>query len=499
MVAKADLEASNAETTLRPGCSGFGSRFPIELRHGFHGLRRNPITVRALGGTTERGAGRADFGGAETTVLIAAAGLAPLVVRGGPLVVRWRRPAPARSGQCRCSSPTSTNPHGVDGARALGGPRARPGGGQAQPLPRRARRLDRPRRGALAHARGRRRDPGCRRGAGLDPERRRQADRRDDGAVGRGGAAPGDLGPPDGRQRGRSRSRLAYVLRGARGRDGSSIRGLAVPVPGEAGPLGFIAIFTRRRRAALRSRTESSRSSRSAPGRRSRTRAASARPASWPTSTRSRDCTTAATSTRRSRARSRARIATTGGSALIVFDLDDFKAINDRIGHLSGDAVLAEAAERVREVVRSADIACRVGGDEFAVILPESSTHDADQLYHRLRGAVSSRPVGQAGRLFVSAGIAEIQPDDDPTTFFERADEALYRAKELGKGRAVAVARRRAPSQWRTTPSLVRTTTDRPVGEDSEEPVRGRPPRSARPFGLPPSQPEARASPARAA
>ena len=120
--------------------------------------------------------------------------------------------------------------------------------------------------------------------------------------------------------------------------------------------------------------------------------------------------------------------------ALIVFDLDDFKAINDQIGHLSGDAVLAETAERVRDVVRSADIACRVGGDEFAVILPESSTADADQLYHRLRGAVSSRPVGQAGRLFLSAGIADLLADDDPTSFFERADEALYRAKELGKG-----------------------------------------------------------------
>ena len=119
---------------------------------------------------------------------------------------------------------------------------------------------------------------------------------------------------------------------------------------------------------------------------------------------------------------------------LIVFDLDDFKAINDRIGHLSGDAVLAETAERVRDVVRSADIACRVGGDEFAVILPESSTADADQLYHRLRGAVSSRPVGLAGKLSISAGIADLLPDDNPTGFFERADEALYRAKELGKG-----------------------------------------------------------------
>jgi diguanylate cyclase (GGDEF)-like protein len=121
--------------------------------------------------------------------------------------------------------------------------------------------------------------------------------------------------------------------------------------------------------------------------------------------------------------------------ALIVLDLDDFKAINDRIGHLAGDAVLAEIAERVRDVVRSADIPCRVGGDEFAVILPESTTADADQLYHRLLGVVSSRPVGQAGRLLLSAGVAELHADDGPTTFFERADEALYRAKELGKGR----------------------------------------------------------------
>ena len=55
---------------------------------------------------------------------------------------------------------------------------------------------------------------------------------------------------------------------------------------------------------------------------------------------------------------------------LIVFDLDDFKEVNDKVGHLAGDAVLAEAAERVREVIRTADIPCRVGGDEFAVILP---------------------------------------------------------------------------------------------------------------------------------
>jgi two-component system, cell cycle response regulator len=133
--------------------------------------------------------------------------------------------------------------------------------------------------------------------------------------------------------------------------------------------------------------------------------------------------------------------------ALVVFDLDDFKAINDRIGHLAGDAVLAEAAQRVLDVVRSADVACRVGGDEFAVILPESSVTDADQLYKRLSHAVSARPVGQAGRLHLSAGVTELRPDDDAIALFERADEALYRAKGAGKGTVVAVE---------TTPTLPR-------------------------------------------
>jgi diguanylate cyclase (GGDEF)-like protein len=124
--------------------------------------------------------------------------------------------------------------------------------------------------------------------------------------------------------------------------------------------------------------------------------------------------------------------------SLIVFDLDDFKVVNDRIGHLAGDAALAEAAERVRGVVRTADITCRVGGDEFAVILPESSLEEADQLYRRILNAVSSRALGQAGKLYLSAGVAEIRPEDDPVSFFQRADDALYRAKEAGKGRVVA-------------------------------------------------------------
>jgi diguanylate cyclase (GGDEF)-like protein len=123
--------------------------------------------------------------------------------------------------------------------------------------------------------------------------------------------------------------------------------------------------------------------------------------------------------------------------ALIIFDLDDFKAINDRIGHLAGDAVLADAADVVRSVVRTADIACRVGGDEFAVILPESGMPEAEQLYSRLEQALEQRPIGDAGRIRLSAGVAELAKDDDSRAFFERADDALYGAKEAGKGRAV--------------------------------------------------------------
>ena len=124
--------------------------------------------------------------------------------------------------------------------------------------------------------------------------------------------------------------------------------------------------------------------------------------------------------------------------ALLVFDLDDFKDVNDRIGHLAGDAVLAEAAVRMRSVVRTADVACRVGGDEFAVIMPESTIEDAEQLFGRIQTVISGKAIGQAGRLHLSAGLAELRPEDDSISLFERADRALYAAKHAGKGRSIA-------------------------------------------------------------
>ena len=116
--------------------------------------------------------------------------------------------------------------------------------------------------------------------------------------------------------------------------------------------------------------------------------------------------------------------------ALLVIDLDNFKAVNDRLGHLAGDAVLAGAARCMLEVVRTADIACRVGGDELAVILPESTAADAERIYTRLQEALARR---SGAPLSASGGVAEIHADDDDRSFFHRADEALYTAKRAGK------------------------------------------------------------------
>jgi diguanylate cyclase (GGDEF)-like protein len=120
--------------------------------------------------------------------------------------------------------------------------------------------------------------------------------------------------------------------------------------------------------------------------------------------------------------------------SLVIVDVDSFKEINDRIGHLAGDAVLAEIADRIRQVVRSADIPCRVGGDEFAVIVPEVEVGQAQQLVGRIQRAVSSQAIARAGRVRVSAGVSDLQPNDSPTSLFERGDEALYAAKHTGKG-----------------------------------------------------------------
>jgi diguanylate cyclase (GGDEF)-like protein len=215
--------------------------------------------------------------------------------------------------------------------------------------------------------------------------------------------------------------------------------GLAVPLPGETGPVGMLTVFTRSLSGVFGSedrRELEELAERAGPAIENARRFREARQLA------DLDALTGLHNRRYfhdTLAREVARAHRYNRRlALIIFDLDDFKAINDRIGHLAGDAVLADAAEVIRGVVRSADIACRVGGDEFAVILPESGMQEAEQLYGRLQAALQQRPIGEAGRIRLSAGVAELSKDDDSRAFFERADDALYGAKEAGKGRAVA-------------------------------------------------------------
>ena len=248
-------------------------------------------------------------------------------------------------------------------------------------------------------------------------------------------------GPPDGRLARSITMSYTYpeLEREAKPGEGVIHSGLAVPLPGDSSTLGYLTVFTRRNghdysdedvrqleTLALRAgpAIENARRFREARQLADLDALTGLHNRRYFHETLARECARAHRYERK--------------LSLIVFDLDDFKEINDRIGHLAGDTVLAEAAERVRDVVRTADIACRVGGDEFAVILPESSLNDADQLYRRIQNAISSRPLGQGGKLFLSAGVAELRAEDDPVAFFQRADDALYRAKEAGKGRVVS-------------------------------------------------------------
>jgi diguanylate cyclase (GGDEF)-like protein len=132
--------------------------------------------------------------------------------------------------------------------------------------------------------------------------------------------------------------------------------------------------------------------------------------------------------------------------ALLVLDVDDFKTINDRLGHLVGDAVLAELGARLTGLMRLADIPCRIGGDEFAVILPECATADALSLFERLQAGARERDSFAGTAVSFSGGIAELRPGENDEPFFHRADQALLEAKAQGKNRAFTADGPRAPS-----------------------------------------------------
>lgn len=121
----------------------------------------------------------------------------------------------------------------------------------------------------------------------------------------------------------------------------------------------------------------------------------------------------------------------------ILLDIDHFKLINDRYGHARGDQVLRHLAQLCRDQLRASDGLIRWGGEEFLVILPETSLPEAGQLAERLRSAVAEHPLGAPGGLqmavTVSLGYAEAGPEESWEATLARADEALYQAKEAGR------------------------------------------------------------------
>lgn len=126
--------------------------------------------------------------------------------------------------------------------------------------------------------------------------------------------------------------------------------------------------------------------------------------------------------------------------SLLLIDLDYFKSINDAFGHARGDAVLVEWAERLRGTIRSGDLPFRYGGDEFVVLLPNTSVPLATALAHRLLADVRARPFGGEPplTLSLSIGVAGFPEDaDTPEALFARADYRLYEAKRLGRARVV--------------------------------------------------------------
>jgi diguanylate cyclase (GGDEF)-like protein len=133
---------------------------------------------------------------------------------------------------------------------------------------------------------------------------------------------------------------------------------------------------------------------------------------------------------------------------VIVFDLDDFKSVNDRYGHAAGDQVLMRFAETLRESVRDGDSAARVGGEEFAVVLPRVNLALANLIAERVRVAFGRETLGAGQAEFrctVSAGVAFAQDDDQSfDTVLRDADGALYMAKRAGRNRVVSPALRLA-------------------------------------------------------
>lgn len=136
---------------------------------------------------------------------------------------------------------------------------------------------------------------------------------------------------------------------------------------------------------------------------------------------------------------------TLDGSALLFLDVDHFKRANDELGHLLADKVLCAVAQVVRSSIKGKDIAARIGGEEFAVLLPSTTLDGACALAEQIRTAVASGRIKKrdqelSGTVTVSIGVAQGLKDDTLDMLLERADRAMYEAKHTGRNRVCAAS-----------------------------------------------------------
>lgn len=121
--------------------------------------------------------------------------------------------------------------------------------------------------------------------------------------------------------------------------------------------------------------------------------------------------------------------------SLILFDIDDFKDINDKYGHNIGDHVLQKVTSLAKNISRQIDYVIRWGGEEFMIISPKTNLEKAHVFAERLRKAIESYEFEKVGQVTASFGVTEIKKDDTENTFVKRADRAMYQAKIKGKNR----------------------------------------------------------------
>lgn len=122
-----------------------------------------------------------------------------------------------------------------------------------------------------------------------------------------------------------------------------------------------------------------------------------------------------------------------GTFSLVVIDVDRFKDINDKFGHLVGDEALKAIASEIARLVRKCDLAVRWGGKEFAILLSSTPLAAAEQFANRLRAIIEQRTFTDGAKVTISAGVGEYVIGEDEKTFFCRVDQALYRAKAKGR------------------------------------------------------------------